>query len=55
MFSLKSMVSFRPSYDVGSLFLPLADPMLAGPSVPTRGMLISTFFPQQLIRCPVMR
>ena len=29
------MVSFIPSYDVGSLFLPLVDPMLAEPSVPT--------------------
>ena len=29
------MASFIPSYDVGSLFLPLADPMLAGPSIPT--------------------
>ena len=28
------MVSFIPSYDVGSLFLPLADPMLAVPSIP---------------------
>ena len=38
------MVSFIPSCDVGSLFLPLADPMLAGPPIPLRGMLISTFF-----------
>ena len=30
---------------MGSLFLLLADPMLAGPSIPTRGMLISTLFP----------
>ena len=29
------MVSFIPSYDVGSLFLALADPMLAWPSIPT--------------------
>ena len=29
------MVSFIPSYDVGSLSLPLADPMLAEPSIPT--------------------
>ena len=29
------MVSFIPSYDVGSLFLPLADPTLAEPSIPT--------------------
>ena len=29
------MVSFIPSYDVGSLFLPLADSMLAVPSIPT--------------------
>ena len=29
------MVSFMPSYHVGSLFLPLADPMLAEPSFPT--------------------
>ena len=29
------MVSFIPSYHVGSLFLPLADPMLAEPSTPT--------------------
>ena len=29
---------------MGSLFLLLADLMLAGPSIPTRGMLISTFF-----------
>ena len=33
--SQKSMVSFIPSYDVGSLFLPLADPLLAEPSIPT--------------------
>ena len=33
--SLKSMVSFIPSYHVGSLFLPLADPLLAEPSIPT--------------------
>ena len=30
--------------DVGSLFLFSADPMLAGPSIPTHGMLMSTFF-----------
>ena len=29
------MVSFIPSYDVESLFLPLADPLLAEPSIPT--------------------
>ena len=29
------MASFIPSYDVGSLFLPLADPLLAEPSIPT--------------------
>ena len=29
------MVSFIPSYDVGSLFVPLADPVLAVPSIPT--------------------
>ena len=29
------MVSLIPSCDVGSLFLPLADPMLAEPSIPT--------------------
>ena len=29
------MVFFLPSCDVGSLFLPLADPMLAEPSIPT--------------------
>ena len=33
--SLKSMVSFIPSYDVGSLFLPLADPLLAELFIPT--------------------
>ena len=33
--SQKSMVSFIPSYDVGSLFLPLAYPLLAEPSIPT--------------------
>ena len=38
------MVPFIPSYHVGSLFLPLADPMLAEPSIPTRGKLISSFF-----------
>ena len=38
------MVSFIPSCDVGSLFLLLADPMLARPFIPLRGMLISTFF-----------
>ena len=29
------MVSFIPSYDVGSLFLPLGDPLLAEPSIRT--------------------
>ena len=29
------MASFIPSYHVGSLFLPLVDPMLEGPSIPT--------------------
>ena len=29
------MVSFIPSYHVGSLFLPLVDPLLAEPSIPT--------------------
>ena len=33
--SLKSVVSFIPSCDVRYLFLPLADPMLAVPSIPT--------------------
>ena len=29
------MVSFIPSYDAESLFLPLVDPVLAEPSIPT--------------------